>query len=60
MELVTDSRYLNFKHAMQYLDITSYSTLDKYIKAGLPVVFVANSRRIDKQDLDTFMRNKKI
>ena len=40
---------------MEILGLSSYKTLTAYIKAGLPVIEVANSKRIKKSDLDAFM-----
>ena len=40
---------------MKILGLTSYKALQYYIKAGLPVIEVANSKRIKKSDLDAFM-----
>lgn len=49
------TEYLNYKEAMKVLGLTSYKALRRYIKAGLPVIEVANSKRIKKSDLDAFM-----
>lgn len=49
------TEYLNYKEAMKVLGLTSYKGLRHYIKAGLPVIEVANSKRIKKSDLDAFM-----
>lgn len=51
----TQTEYLNYKEAMKVLGLTSYKALQRYIKAGLPVIEVANSKRIKKSDLDVFM-----
>ena len=40
---------------MKILGLSSYITLTAYIKAGLPVIEVAGSKRIKKSDLDAFM-----
>lgn len=41
--------------AMEILGLSSYKTLTAYIKAGLPVIEVAGSKRIKRTDLDDFM-----
>lgn len=51
----TEVEYLSYKKAMEILGLNSYKTLTAYIKAGLPVIEVANSKRIKKSDLDAFM-----
>ena len=51
----TESEYLSYKQAMEILGLRNYRTLTAYIKAGLPVIEVANSKRIKKSDLDAFM-----
>ena len=49
------TEYLSYKMAMEILGLSSYKTLTAYIKAGLPVIEVAGSKRIKKSDLDAFM-----
>ena len=49
------TEYLSYKEAMKVLGLTSYKGIRHYIKAGLPVIEVANSKRIKKSDLDAFM-----
>ena len=51
----TEVEYLSYKKAMEILGLNSYKTLTDYIKAGLPVIEVAGSKRIKKSDLDAFM-----
>lgn len=51
----TEVEYLSYKKAMEILGLNSYKTLTAYIKAGLPVIEVAGSKRIKKSDLDAFM-----
>lgn len=51
----TETEYLSFKAAMEILGLRSYITLQAYIKAGLPVIEVAGSKRIKRTDLDKFM-----
>ncbi len=48
--------YLTFKEAMKYLDIKSHNTLRYYIKQGLPVIKLGNSKRISKNAIDEFMQ----
>mgnify|MGYP006324579357 CR=1 FL=1 len=48
--------YLTFKEAMKYLDIKSHNTLRYYIKQGLPVTIIGNSKRISKTAIDEFMQ----
>ena len=51
----TESEYLSYKQAMEILGLRNYRTLTAYIKAGLPVIEVVNSKRIKRTDLDDFM-----
>lgn len=51
----TEVEYLSYKQAMEILGLRNYRTLTAYIKAGLPVIEVAKSKRIKKSDLDDFM-----
>lgn len=51
----THTEYLSYKKAMEILGLSSYKTLTAYIKAGLPVIEVAGSKRIKRTDLDDFM-----
>lgn len=51
----TKAEYVSYKTAMKILGLTSYKTLTAYIKAGLPVIEVANSKRIKRTDIDDFM-----
>ena len=41
---------------MKYLDIKSHNTLRYYIKQGLPVTIIGNSKRISKTAIDNFMQ----
>lgn len=50
------TEYFGFKEAMQYLGIKSHSTLNYYIKQGLPVIKLGNSKRISKTAIDEFMQ----
>ena len=48
--------YLTFKEAMKYLGVKSHNTLRYYIKQGLPVTIIGNSKRISKTAIDEFMQ----
>ena len=48
--------YLTFKEAMSYMGFTTYDSLRKIIKQGLPVIKFGNSRRISKTAIDEFMQ----
>lgn len=48
--------YFNHKEAMEYMGIKSKATFTKYIKQGLPVIKVGNSKRISKTAIDEFMK----
>ena len=48
--------YLTFKEAMKYLGVKSHNTLRYYIKQGLPVTIIGNSKRISKTAIDDFMQ----
>lgn len=50
------TEYFGFKEAMQYLGIKSHNTLNYYIKQGLPVTIIGNSKRISKTAIDDFMQ----
>lgn len=41
---------------MEYMGIKSKTTFIKYIKQGLPVIKVGNSKRISKTAIDEFMK----
>ena len=47
--------YLNYKQAMEYMNIKSKATFSRYIKQGLPTIQVGKSKRIAKSDIDKFM-----
>lgn len=53
-------KYLNLASAMEYMGVKSYTTMQKLIANGLPVVIVGGLKRIDRDDLDKFMNSKKI
>ena len=48
--------YLTFKEAMSYMGFTTYDSLRKVIKLGLPVIKFGNSKRISKNAIDEFMK----
>ncbi|NHL82666.1 DNA-binding protein [Lactobacillus helveticus] len=48
--------YLSFKEAMSYMGFTTYDSLRKVIKLGLPVIKFGNSKRISKTAIDEFMQ----
>lgn len=55
------TRYMNYKQAMEYMNIRSYNTLYRYIKEfGLPVIMVGDLKRIDQRDADEFLQAHKI
>lgn len=49
--------YLTLKEAMSYMGFTSYDSLRKTIKLGLPVIRFGNSKRISKTAIDDFMQS---
>ena len=48
--------YLTLKEAMSYMGFTTYDSLRKVIKQGLPVIKFGNSKRISKSAIDDFMQ----
>ena len=48
--------YLTFKEVMSYMGFTTYDSLRKVIKLGLPVIKFGNSKRISKNAIDEFMQ----
>lgn len=48
--------YFNYKDAMEYMGFSSRTTLREYIKQGLPIIQVGNSKRISKAQIDKFMK----
>lgn len=48
--------YLTLKEAMSYMGFTTYDSLRKVIKQGLPVIKFGNSKRISKTAIDDFMQ----
>lgn len=53
--------YLSAKEAMTYLGIASYNTFKRnYLKQGLPIIEIGNSKRIAKADIDEFLNQHKV
>lgn len=50
------TEYFSYKEAMKYLGVKSHKTLNYYIKQGLPVTIIGNSKRISKTAIDEFMQ----
>lgn len=47
---------ISYKQAMKYLGISSYTTLKtNYLDHGLPVINIGKSKRIDVQDIRSFV-----
>lgn len=51
------TEYFSYKEAMKYLGVKSHKTLNYYIKQGLPVTIIGNSKRISKTAIDDFMKD---
>ena len=49
--------YLTLKEDMSYMGFTTYDSLRKVIKLGLPVIKFGNSKRISKTAIDDFMQS---
>lgn len=54
------AEYFNYKNAMDYMGFNSSTTLREYIKQGLPIIQVGNSKRIAKADIDKFMAEHRV
>lgn len=54
------TEYLTFKETMSYLGVKSPVTLRNYIKAGLPVIKIGNSKKISKTAIDEFMKSHEV
>ena len=50
------TEYFSYKEAMKYLGVKSHKTLNYYIKQGLPVTIIGNSKRISKTAIDEIMQ----
>ena len=50
------TEYFSYKEAMKYLGVKSHKNLNYYIKQGLPVTIIGNSKRISKSAIDDFMQ----
>lgn len=46
------TEYFSYKEAMKYMGFTTYDSLRKVIKAGLPVINFDGSKRISKTAID--------
>lgn len=51
-----NKKFLSYKDAMNYLGIKSPATLRSYIRQGLPVIKIGNSKKISKDSIDEFMK----
>lgn len=51
-----NKNFLNYKDAMKYLGIKSPTTLRSYIRQGLPIIKIGNSKKISKSAIDEFMK----
>ena len=51
-----NKKFLSYKDAMNYLGIKSPATLRSYIRPGLPVIKIGNSKKISKDSIDEFMK----
>ena len=51
---------ISFKEAQECLGFKSPASLREYINHGLPVVVVGQSRRIDIDDLKSFIQRHKV
>lgn len=56
----TNTRYLNYGQSMKYMGIHSYTTLNKMISNGLPIIKIGGVKRIDKEQLDKYLKSKTI
>lgn len=54
--MIIQTEYFSYKEAMKYLGVKSHNTLNYYIKQGLPVTIIGNSKRISKTAIDDFMK----
>ncbi len=51
-----NTKFFSYKDAMNYLGIKSPITLHSYIKHGLLVIKICNSKKISKDSIDKFMK----
>lgn len=59
MKATSNTRYCNYKQAMEYMGIGSYNTLHRYISLGLKVTAAPRGFQIDKHDMDKFLAQYK-
>lgn len=52
-------KYLSVTQAATYMGYKSPKTVYQLIKLGLPVIHIDNKVRIDKDDIDCFMKKHK-
>lgn len=50
------TEYFSYKEAMKYMGFTTYNSLRKAVKDGLPVIQFNGSKRISKTAIDEFMK----
>jgi hypothetical protein len=53
-------RYMTLGQTCSYLNIKSRNTLKKFIESGLKVSVVNGTKRIDKFDVDEYMKKHQI
>lgn len=58
--MASNSQWLTYKQAMDYLQIKSYTTLYKFIANGLKVTEIGTVKRISTAALDEFMNEHTI
>lgn len=49
--------YFSYTRAMTYMGVKSPVTFREYVKKGLPVIKIGNSKRISKSAIDKFMQD---
>ena len=59
MKSINNTKMLTYKQAMDYLGIKSYHTFYKLITKELPVIKIDSVKRIDLEDLESFIREHK-
>lgn len=57
--MTTQSEFMTYKQAMDFLGLKTHNTLYRYIDEGLPVYVVGKSKRIKKSDIIEFMEAHK-
>lgn len=58
-QMTTQSEFMTYKQAMDFLGLKTHNTLYRYIDAGLPIYVVGKSKRIKKSDIIEFMETHK-